>query len=269
MFRVLLFLVFFVLTVSAKAQRDTLLARNITTTSNMVGIGGVNVLDTYISPEKYRGTELRFISMTEKRRPGNALSYQRILQLNLSLPHNRARTADYLSGMLNYSWGLHYNFDLLDEKRLNIKLGGLADANLGGLYSTRSSNNPGQLKAYVNITPSVIASYDFPLWRRVFSVRYEADAPLFGVMFSPHYGQSYYEIFSEGHTDHNIVFTTIGCAPSLRQMLSVDVPIGKATMRVGYVGDFQQANVNGIKSHSWSNAFMIGFVKRFRMSKIR
>ncbi len=269
LFSLSLFVVMAIFYLPVSAQRDTIEARNITTTSNMFGIGGVNILDTYISPEKYRGAELRFISITEKRRPNNKLSYQRLFQINASIPHNRVENAHFLAGMINYSWGLHYNLDLLEDQQLNIKLGGLLDGNFGGLYSTRSSNNPGQLKAYINITPSIIASYDFQLLGRTFSARYGVDVPLLGVMFSPHYGQSYYEIFSKGETDHNIIFTTIGCAPSLRQMLTIDVPIGEVTLRVGYLGDLQQAKVNGIKSHSWSNVFMIGYVKRFKISRIR
>ena len=78
----------------------------------------------------------------------------------------------------------------------------------GFLYNTRAGNNPAQAQFGIDIAPSVAASYTlytgtgYPL-----TFNYELSVPIMGVMFSPNYGQSYYEIFSEGDYDHNIVPT--------------------------------------------------------------
>lgn len=96
-------------------------------------------------------------------------------------------------------------------------------------------------------------------------VRYQANLPFMGVMFSPEYGQSYYEIFSLGHGGRNVLFTSFHNAPSLRQMLTLDFPVGKTIMRAGYLCDIQQAKVNNLKSHFYSHNFMIGFVRNFHM----
>ena len=88
-------------------------------------------------------------------------------------------------------------------------------------------------------------------------------------MFSPNFGQSYYEIFSRGNYDHNVVITTPSETPSLRQMLTLDVTFGKSTWRVGYLGDYDQAKANSLKRHVYTHALLIGFVRHFQIIKIR
>ena len=152
--------------------------------------------------------------------------------------------------------------------KLNIMAGGQADIDLGFLYNTRNGNNPAQARLALNISPSAAAAYRFRLGNVPLKARYEVSAPLFGVMFSPNYGQSYYEIFSRGNYDHNVVPTTIATTPSLRQMLTLDFTLGKTTLRVGYLGDFRQAKVNNLKYHTYSNMFLIGFVRTFKLTHI-
>lgn len=246
---------------------DTIRSNKIITNAQMIGIGAVNILDTYLSPEKYRGTELRYISHTLRERRDSRWSRLLVHHGNISYSDNRSGNGGEMAGAYTFSYGVHYNWNFFGGS-LNVKAGAQADVNVGFLYNTRNSNNPAQARLSLNISPSAAATYRFRLWERNYSLRYELSVPLMGLMFSPNYGQSYYEIFSRGNYDHNIVPTTFGSTPSLRQMLTFDFTLGRTTLRLGYMGDFQQAKVNNLKYHSYSNMLLIGIVRQFNITKI-
>lgn len=247
---------------------DTIPDNEITTSVKMLGIGTTNVLDTYISPEKYTGNEIRYISLIDKMKIGSRWSTTMINQGDVSYTKNRSADGDEISGMYNFAYGCHYNWSLCSGN-LRLQAGGLADLNIGFIYNTRSGNNPAEARCYLNITPSGAAEYDMHIHNHIYMLRYSLQLPLVGVMFSPNYGQSYYEIFSKGDYDHNIVPTTFISSPSFRQMLTVDFNICHTTLRVGYLGDYQQSKVNNLKTHIYTNSLVIGIVKRFQIFRIR
>lgn len=232
-----------------------------TTRATMYGAGFTNVYDTYLSPQEYKGIEFRISreSMRMTRWMDGNLSLQSFFQGNVGYTHNHVDNNNTFSALANWNYGLHYNFRLAPGFRLLA--GGVADLNGGFVWNLRNGNNPASARAYINLDASGMAIWDLRIKNRPITLRYQVNLPVAGVMFSPHYGQSYYEIFSLGNAGGVVRFTSLHNQPSLRQMLTVDFPVRKARMRLAYVWDAQQSRVNGLRTHAYSHVFMIGFVR--------
>lgn len=245
----------------SKAQADSLRATRFITRTTSYGLGFTNVFDTYLSPQEYKGAEFRVIR--ESMRMTNLLdgnvSVQTMFQGNVSYTHNRADNNNMFSGLFNWNYGLHYQFRLTPE--FKILAGAVLDLNGGFIYNLRNTNNPASARAFINLDASAMAIWNTRIKKYPVTLRYQINAPFLGVMFSPHYGQSYYEIFSLGNWDGVIKFTSVYNQPSLRQWLTADFPIRYSKIRVSYVADIQQSKVNGLKTHVYSHIFMLGVVK--------
>ena len=245
--------------------------------ATLLGIGGTRQLETYLSPLEYRGPQfhvmheaLRGTGMADGR-----VSLQTLWFTNFAYTKNPTERGRTLSGDISFDAAWHYK--LIDHhangagisNSFRLLLGPQIGTTVGALYNTRNGNNPVQALASVRLSASASAIYSFHLWRQPFIARYQLDVPLLGAKFSPNYGQSYYEIFSLGHYDHNVCLTHPFNAFSSRHLLTLDVPLHVTTLRVGYLCDLRQSHVNEIKYHSYSHAFMVGIVRYLTVHKPR
>lgn len=242
-------------------RTDSASRHRLITRATLYGAGFTNVFDTYLSPQEYRGIDFRIVreSMRMTRLLNDHVSLQTLFQADLGYTHNKVDNNNTLSALANWNYGLHYHFPLTGNFKLLA--GGVGDFNGGFVYNLRNGNNPAQARTYVNLAASGMAVWKLRVKGRPITLRYQLNLPLMGVMFMPNYGQSYYEIFTLGHWDGVVRFTSLHNQPSLRQMLTADFPVGRARMRLAYLWDTQQAKVNEIKTHTYSHVFMVGFVK--------
>lgn len=255
--------------------------------TKMLGIGYNSIQDTYLSPEHYGGVEVRYLSHTERERAeavrdpvsgqetGKGKSrWTRLIinEGNFAYGKSRSENGATLSGAYHFQYGVLRKWSFLAD-RLTLKGGAQAEFIGGFIYNTRNGNNPAQARALIDIGPVIMAKYILKNGnagsKGRIAVAYEASCPLFGLAFSPNYGQSYYEIFNEGNYDHNIVPTTIVSMPSLRQQLTFTFSLSRMNLSVGYLGDYQQLQVNNLKQHIYSSMLMIGMTHSFYAGRRR
>ena len=228
----------------------------------MLGLGPSKALDTYITPEKFSGTGFTYLYIRDCARTDSLRRWTTTIEqeLDFSKQKDRSDNASCIEGSYNLYWARYYNLRPIENLRLQF--GGTVNASMGFIYNMTSSNNPAQARAAINIMPSGTAAYSFNIGHQHFTARYELQLPLVGLMFSPNYGQSYYEIFQLGNYDHNIVPTTAISAPNFRQMASINWHIKpRLSLRLAYLGNYQQSQVNNLKQHFYAHRILIGFTR--------
>lgn len=233
----------------------------------MIGVGSYNLMDTYLSPGKevkYDGWGLRILNERMKmvRLADYRISRQQILNVEVASTRNSARAASDFAGLVDYSLGYHYHFH--PASGLKVLVGTSLHGMAGFLYNTRNSgNNPASAKADIDLNLSALIIYNLRIKNYPLTLRYQMDMPFAGVLFSPHFGQSYYEIFNLGNSAGVIQFNSFHNKFAMKNYFTVDFPVCNVTIRVGYLNSMYRTDVNGIQSHILSNSFVIGFVKEF------
>ena len=231
----------------------------------LFGIGAENILDTYLTPYEYKGVSIGVLHRSERKaRWKRNRRWQTVMQMcaDFSYDHSPTEDGKELDLQLTLAGGFVCNWR--PTNRLRLQAGGLLELGGGFTYNTRGSNNPAQGRLALDLAATGAVEYSFMLFKREFKARGQLDLPLMGAMFSPQYGQSYYEIFSLGHYNKNVRFTSPFNAPSLRFLCTLDFPLGRTTITLGYHADIRQAHVNGLKRHAWSNQFVLGFVRHVK-----
>ena len=257
------------------------LVASLAQSSMQIGFGSTDILDTYLSQEKFKGEGMTFLTLSERRGvniietqdgDGKPLMIPRRWstivqnQVHLSLTEDRDENKSMMEGTYNLYVGRYRSLIGAPSEKFHVQAGALANATLGFLYNTRNGNNPAQARIGLQLMPSAVGTWNFRLFRGKSlgkaSLRYELDVPLVGVAFSPNYGQSYYEIFAKDNYDHNVVPTTFVSAPTFRQQLTLSCRVSRRLiLQLGYLGDYQQLQVNNLKQHVYSNNVMVGFAK--------
>ena len=235
---------------------------SLTYKATMIGYGTSSVYDSYLSPLNYKGNNvgLFYEQMKNTGLLNGNISAQHLFDADYSWSKNSAGTASYYSGIVEYNYGLLYHFK--PAKKWQFFAGMQAGGLLGFVYNTRNDNNPATGKAHLNLGLSGIANYKLQIRKQLVLFRDQVGVPFIGAMYSPQYGESYYEI-SLGETKHLVHLASFHNYLSLRNMLSTEIPFNRFTLRLSYYFSYYETRINSLDTRLITNTFFIGFSQNF------
>ena len=257
---ILLLLLPMLLPSAAVAQHSTHDAINpyrVVQRSTLHGISLLNTLDTYLSGYDHKGAGYHIQHETLRR--AHTGSYNWIFRtrtdatLGIATQHSNSQ----LLLMASRRWSGYHPFTI--GGNLKILAGAQIRAEGGALYTPAYSNNPVSAKAGVTMDASAMAVYTFLIGEKEYRARYTMDIPLIGAMFAPEYGQSYYEIFGLGHTRGIIHISSPFNAPSMTHSFAIDIPTRKSTLRIAYIADIYQSDINSLRTHIYTHSLLVGY----------
>ena len=248
--------------VSLSAQTETDLPYSINE-STLIGIGGYHIKNTYLSPIRYSGTGIRIVNerMQMLAKSEQRISSYKMFDFNLSSVSNPAGTVGALAGFADYTFGYHYRF--LPINNLKLLTGASVKGMFGFVYNTQSANNPIATHVDLDLNLSAMSIYTFWIKKYPLTCRFQTEIPIAGTLFTPAYGQSYYEIFDMGNISGIVGFSSLHNKFAMRNYLSVDFSVWKYTLRMGYLNNLYMTDIKGIQTRYSSHNLMIGLVKEF------
>ena len=237
-----------------------------TNSCTMIGLGGYNLRDTYLSPStdiNYTGWMARVMNERMKllQRGDGRISRQHIFNIEFGYTENGAGTAAEYAGFADYSLGYHYRWEEL-LPGLKVMAGASGKLSAGFIYNPRNSNNPVSGKCDLDLNLSAIAIYDLHIKGYPVTLRYQTDIPFMGLLFSIHKGEPYYYLSQIG-AGNVVSFSSLHNKFAMKNLFTADFPIRNFTLRAGYMNNIYRTHINKIHTHVISNAFMIGVVKEF------
>lgn len=232
-----------------------------------LGLGHNHLLDTYLSPLNYAGMSLSVAYRSERQsrwvRSGRLTQWWYV-QAAYTDANKAVGAGTMHDGEIALTYGLHYNrllWQADDFSALRLGIGPALGLHLGGTYNDRNGNNPAQARVAIDLGLSAVADYRFRLLGTRWQWHTQAELPLVGLMFTPHYGESYYQLFALQHGRRNIVAATPFTAPSILVESRLSLPFLHRRFSIGLRADVRQSHVNGLKRHAWNTSFLLGYTR--------
>lgn len=240
----------------AQTHTATYTPGRVLSTTYTLEVGAERAFNTYLSPLSHSGWTMG-LSGEWSRSIGNSLLWSQDIGacVRVGLLENPAHNAAMNDLDLALSWRALRSFTPLPDLCLGVGAGALFEA--GMLYLPRNANNPVAARAYLGISLEGKAAYTVNLWGKKFRLLESLSLPSLGAFFSPHYGQSYYEIYL-GNTSGLVRCGWWGNRFALSNHFALEIPVCRTRLRIGYRLDVQNSLASAINSRITTHSVTLG-----------
>lgn len=220
-------------------------------------VGAERAFNTYISPLLQTGTTFGFGGEWTRgcSRPERSLSMNFNAGMRFGFLTNPAHNAACDDIALSLGWSIQRGFSPMPALRLSAGAGITASGGL--LYLPSNSNNPVAARLYAGITLNGTAAYDLHIFGKTLRLLDAISLPTLGVFFSPHYGQSYYEIYLGEH-EGLARCGWWGNHFCIDNLVAVEVPVCSSRIRLGYRLSVANSIASSIESRITTHSFVLG-----------
>ena len=222
-----------------------------------LNIGGASILDTYLTPIRYSGINLR---LGYERFQAMKFSPEKwIMQMGFGVSYanvqNIVGNRTMHSLMVDFSWGMMHRWNL--PGNFSLFAGGSTSFDGGVIYNQYNSNNPVSPKIRWNIAPTGMAAYSFRIKNTPVILRYQATVPVISIFFSPDYGEPLYEVWL-GNTAGLVNCGSWANRFDMTNSLSADFRFGGTVLRIGYRNTIESSWVHNINTQIYTHSFTVG-----------
>lgn len=225
-----------------------------------VEAGGERAFNTYLSPLRQTGPTFALGGEWGRgcSTPRRRLSMFFSARYRMGFLENPARNASVTDLCLSLGWNMQRTFTPFSGvPELNVSAGAGAAVDGGLLYLPGNSNNPVAARLYAGLTLNGTATYSIRAGRTSLRLIDQVSLPSAGVFFSPHYGQSYYEIYLGEH-DGLARFGWWGNHFCIDNLVAVEIPVCSTRIRAGYRFQVLNSRAHGIDSRITTHSFVLG-----------
>ena len=225
----------------------------------MVDIGGASVLDTYLSPIRYKGVNVRvgYERLQAMKFNPDKWIMQKEAGIDYSPSENPVGNHTIHALMADFKWGMMHRWRMSQVEGLQLFGGGSTQLRGGALYAPANSNNVVSVKINWSIDLTGMAVYNRRIGKLPITFRYQATLPVMGVMYSPEYGETYYEMYVGNHSGL-VHFGWVGNRFAMTNLFTADMHLGRTTLRVGYRNVIETSWINNLNTQIFRNSFVLG-----------
>lgn len=219
--------------------------------------GGGQIIDTYLSIIPYKGFEIGagFENIRTSRFREHKWATRHLLETEFLRALNSRKNSQMLSYMFNYEFDYMRRYTLPCGLRLFV--GGNLVADAGTTY-TGLGNNPAAAKATIDLGIAAMAMYRLQIKNYPITIKDNLSFPLIGAFICPQFGASYYEMFYLGNREGLIHFGYPGNNLYISNMLTLDLPVKRRSIRIGYECKFRSMHQNHLVYKNFAHEFIFG-----------